>query len=329
LIGNSALTLFFDIVPAIIVLDLAAHEENMPIFCAGADVDAAGLSYVPPRLHASLSPTELSWRLVRAALVPLLVNLMLLPDSDHPELVRHIRMAWRRFLRALRLSITVCNLDHLPDLSSLHFLMHQLGQLRDTEVARLEVLDQIKTRFILKYVGQESSISELEKSLEMTAQLQRQAIREWLLDTSMQDTVWALTLWAITLFTVAKTKSPISDHPAGLSDWATLRIRAIHKKFERSQDSRRHAQTRHRTRIWAKRLRFAIEDLEGLLHPPPDQWLKKAIQVQRREGEFRDLQVLVELAERYGSWSLALKLRKFVMSGQIQKYMNHPADPDS
>ncbi len=323
------MTLFFDIVPAIIVLDLAAHEENMPIFCAGADVDEAGLSYLPPRLHASLSPTELSWRLVRAALVPLLVNLMLLSDSDHPELVRHIRMAWRRFLRALRLSITVCNLDHLPDLSSLHFLMHQLGQLRDTEVSRLEVLDQIKTRFILKYVGQESSISELEKSLEMTAQLQRQAIREWLLDTSMQDTVWALTLWAITLFTVAKTKSPISDQPAGLSDWATLQIRAIHKKFERSQDSRRNAQTRHRTRIWAKRLRFAIEDLEGLLHPPSDQWLKKAIQVQRREGEFRDLQVLVELAERYGSWSLALKLRKFVMNGQIQKYMNHPADPDS
>lgn len=320
---------FFDIGPAIIVLDLAAHEENLPIFRASADVDAAGLSYEPPRLHASLSPTELSWRLVRAALVPLLVNLMLLSDSDHPELVRHIRMAWRRFRRALRLSISVCELDDLPDLSSFHFLMRQLGQLRDTEVARLDVLDRIKTQFILKYVGQEPSISELEKSLEMTAQLQRQAIRKWLLDSAMQDTVWALILWAMALFSAAKSKSPISDHTACLSDWATLQIRAVHKKFERSQDSRRNAQTRHRTRIWAKRLRFAIEDLEGLLHPPPDQWLKKAIQVQRREGECRDLQVLVELAERYGSWSLAHKLRKFVMSGQIQNFMNHPADPES
>ncbi len=319
----------FDICPAIILLDMAAREENLPIFFADVDVGAAGLSYEPPRLHSRLSTAELSWRLVKAALVPLLVNLMLFSDSDDPELVRRIRMAWRRFLRALKLSRTVCELDDLPDLSSLHFLMHQLGQLRDTDVARLEVFDRIKTRFTLNYIDQRLCFSKLVKSLEIAAQLQRQSIRKSLLDTSLQDTVLALTFWAIALFSVAKTRPRISDHHVYLSDWAKLQIDVLHKKFQRSQLLRRNDQTRHRTRIWAKRLCYAIEDLEGLLHPPPHQWLKKAIQMQRKGGEYRDLLVSVELAERYGSRSLAHKFRKLVKNGQILQLMNQPADPGS
>ena len=291
---------------------MAASEESLPIFRADVNIDVTGLSYEPPRLHARLHPAELSWRLVKAALGPLLVNLMLLPESEDPELIRHTRMAWRRFRRALQLCRTVCNLNEPPDLSSFQFLMHQLGLLRDIDVARLDVLDRIKTRFSLKYQAQGTGFNELLKSLEMAAHFQRLSIRAWLLDASMQDTVWALTLWAIALYSDAKTKPEISNRPICLDTWARVQISILQKKLKRSQAYRRTPQTRHRTRIWAKRLHYAIEDLQDLLHSPPHQWLKKAKYVQRKEGEYRDLQVTVELAERYGPWSLAHKLRSFL-----------------
>jgi CHAD domain-containing protein len=80
--------------------------------------------------------------------------------------------------------------------------------------------------------------------------------------------------------------------------WVRQRIQRLHAQWKKALRDSTHAESQHRARILAKRLRYNIEALRPLLPVRAQRWLQQATQLQAGIGASRDVLQAGVLAQR-------------------------------
>ena len=293
-----------DIHSAFLLLGLAFCDQPLPPWPDLTGPWPSGIVYAPPQLDAQSRFEDMPWQLAHAALWQLHANLLLMLDTDEPECVHQARIGWRRLRGTSRLLASLPGLPGLPEAPAWRAVIDQLRELRDVDVARIDVLPRAATRH-----GAGAPMPDewraFAAALNQEAAERRAALRHLLQDAQVGEALWQQVLWLVQLR--EHPPASLSGHrkSAHLARWASERISDIHHRFERARSKCKDEETLHRTRIWAKRLRYAAEDLKGLLGSKALQWLKIARKVQSSLGSMRDLQMAAALAERHGFGHLA------------------------
>jgi CHAD domain-containing protein len=266
---------------------------------------ATGVIYVPAGFDAQTQLDEVPWQLVRAALWQFHANLQLLSASDNPELVHQARIGWRHLRSTCRLLRKFPHLPKPPSTAPLRAMLVQLGALRECHVARYEVLPLLPS--------QSKAWHRFAKGLETDAQARLQVLRDELQEDRVGQTFGKQVVWLTQLKQYSRPSHAHAAKPASPARWAKHLVAKIHRQFERAQKQCKDAETQHQARIWAKRLRYAIEDFEGLLPPSATAWHKAATKAQAQFGAQRDLQITADLATRHGAHHIAQKIRTRLM----------------
>ncbi len=271
------------------------------------ETDARAWARVPtvPAMHSL--PGTRTWvgLLLLSDLWRVNAHLIHLMGSDSAESVHQARVSWRRFRSSYRLFQFVANLKPLPLNDALRAVMFLLSELRDIDVARLEVLPELRRAHRLNSKDLLASLNACIDELGKVADQYRCAIRCMLNDPSFAESMWRLTLGLIPILASRQSFNESMKGDMDFSVWAEQGVRALHQKFLTSQSKGHGRAQNHRTRICAKRLRYAIEDLGCVLHPGTRQWLTKASQAQSRLGLEHDSVMTALLVEKHGYAKLA------------------------
>ncbi len=239
----------------------------------------------PPRLKKTSPPLPAALNAMGEMMSQFTRNLASIAASDDPEGVHQARVAWRRWRSAARLFRPW--LPSAPDTSGLRPLLDALGQQRDLDVALGETLP----RWAAPYAGDDAErlreVAEAQAALQRAGLAQRKALRECLARPASGLALLELTQWLHGLETFSA--------PPARDAWAHERIDRLGRRLQRGLKAARRpradVQQVHETRLLAKRLRYSVEALDGLL-PRNDsrRWLAQATEVQTRLGTDRDLQ---------------------------------------
>ena len=127
---------------------------------------------------------------------------------------------------------------------------------------------------------------------------QRRAVRHALQAPAVGSDLLAITLW---LDDMSRPQA-WGDSPGfpgkTVRRWVRQRIQRLHAQWKKALRDSTHAESQHRARILAKRLRYNIEALCPLLPARTQRWLQQASGVQAGIGASRDLLQAGVLAQR-------------------------------
>ena len=244
----------------------------------------------PPRLRASMPPAAAAQSVLREMFHQFTANLHAMRVSDDPEVVHQARVAWRRFRSAWRLFRSARFGSDTPDWDTLKALLTFVGELRDLDVAQTETLPP----FTEAYTGADARRTQdwqaLFDVLAGAAALQRKAVRYALEDPALGATLLQTVFWLERL-PRQQAGNGSDASPPPLRRWAVRRIERMHKQLESALEADEGSVlSQHRIRIQAKRLRYAVEALRGVL---PDKrskrWLSQASKLQAAIGDSLDL----------------------------------------
>lgn len=294
-----------DVHSAFLLLHLAFGDPDAPPLTEGPSTLSSGMAYVAPSLDAQTRFEDMPWKLAHAALWQVQANLLLMVDADDPECVHQARIGWRRLRGTSRLLASLPGLPQMPQTPAFMAVIDQLRELRDLDVARLEVLPRAATRLLAEAGMPGSAWQALTATLDAAAAQCRASLRALLKDAQVGEALWQQVLWLEQLREQPPASLSRRHGKAALARWAGERVGEIHHRFKRARARCKDEETQHRTRIWAKRLRYATEDLKGLLGHKALKWLQTARQVQSSLGAQRDLLMTAALAERHGFGELA------------------------
>jgi CHAD domain-containing protein len=256
----------------------------------------SAVTYQPPRVDAQTLFVEMPWRLLHASLWQVHANLLLLLDSNDPECVHQARIGWRRLRGTTRLLQGIHGLPEMPNPPAFEAVIDRLRGLRDLDVARLEVLPHAAAQAVGMPANEWNGLIQ---RLDQAAAAQRVVLQKSLQNSEVGQAMWQQVLWLAQL----RDDPPpfLSQHDeATLCEWARARVTDIHHRFAHAQKRCQDEETQHRARIWAKRLRYATEDLKHLLGKKAVKWLEQARWVQSSFGAQRDLQMAAGLAREHG-----------------------------
>lgn len=299
-----------DIYSAFLLLSTAFDDAGPAASPQTLEDSLAGVAYLPPGLDSDSRLADMPGRLIRAALRQMYTNLLLLTESDEAELVHQARIGWRRLRSSCRLLRAMRDLPAPPPVGPLRALIDQLRELRDNDVARHEILPRVGALMPGGSAADEQEWRPLCAALEAEAGARRTALRRLLVHPAIGEALWEQVLWLLQLRDDGLQFHSRAGGKKALAKWARHHVGRIHRKFERARARCRDAETQHRARIWAKRLRYASEDFGGLLPDAAKKWRKEASQLQSSFGEQRDLQTAATLAERHGAVRIASHLRQ-------------------
>jgi CHAD domain-containing protein len=283
-------------------MSLDAHDvyNAYVLLCMAGDDDAPlGVDYVPAGFDRNTQINVVPWQLVRAALGQFYGNLLRLCDSDSVELVHHARIGWRRLRSSCRLLRRFHDLPEPPPTGPLLLLLEQLRALRECHVARYDILPHM--------ASDSQAWHAFAEALDTEARTRLKVVRVLLEDPAVGQTLWKHVVWLGQLRDHARASPSQPQKPQAIATWATHQVEKIHRAFERAQSQCQDVQTQHQARIWAKRLRYAVEDFEGVLPQTAIKWHKAAAKAQAEFGAQRDLQTTANLAKRHGAPKLADK----------------------
>ncbi len=241
----------------------------------------------PPELTSGLAVHEAAGRVLREMFSQFTSNLNALRSSDAPEVVHQARVGWRRFKSALRLFKPVLDPQAIPAWHTLRPLLDSLGALRDVDVAAHDTLPPLAEAFTQNTLtqGHAQRVQAWEavvRHLATAAAHQRQAVRTALQTPAIGATLLATTQWLEEL--------PVVEAQPSLQPWARHRIRRFHERLKVATKAADSAQSQHRVRILAKRLRYAIEALRPLLwERRAHRWHEQATALQTSMGATRDI----------------------------------------
>ena len=261
----------------------------------------SAVTYQPPRVDAQTLFTEMPWRLLHAALWQVHANLLLLLDSNDPECVHQARIGWRRLRGTTRLLHGIHGHPEMPNPPAFKAVIDRLRGLRDLDVARLEVLPHAAAQAVEVPANEWDGLIQ---QLDQAAAAQGVALQALLQSPAVGQAMWQQVLWLAQLRDDPPPSLSQRDEET-LGEWACARITDIHHRFARAQKRCQDEETQHRARIWAKRLRYATEDLQHLLGNKAVKWLEQARRVQSSFGAQRDLQMAAGLAREHGFPQLA------------------------
>lgn len=247
------------------------------------------------RLPADALPLGAACQALAATFDQLTRNLSSLLASDAPEVVHQARVAWRRWRSAVRLFAPW--LPHPPDATGLRPLLDALGPLRDLDVLRTDTLGRWLSPFVEADEARQLTADRATARIDEARAAQREQARAVL---TQPATGLALLGLAHDL---ARLHADVEAAPATASEpWAAERVRKLQKRLEAALKASRNPQADpelvHRTRIQAKRTRYAAEMLRDLLPARRSKAITQAATaVQTRLGDDRDLQQAVRLLE--------------------------------
>lgn len=278
----------------------------------------------PPQLERALTAQAAAQRVLREALGQHLDNLLRITQSADPRLVHQCRVGWRRFRSLARFfAPALVGVAPMPDRTPLAALHAALGEMRDLDVAATETLPRWAPAFVevegdaAARARHEASWATLRESIEA----QRSAARERLLaaieSTQTSRGLLALLRWVECMPSAEPAAARDSDgaardlaqleavapaEPAPLHRFARDRLKRWWRKMQRMLHEASSEAQRHQARIQAKRNRYAIEALKGLL-PDKDlkRWRDEAVQVQAGVGQARDRAMAARLAQAVGA----------------------------
>lgn len=243
----------------------------------------------PPIVAASQSMTGMYEQFTR--------NLAALLHSDEPEVVHQARVAWRRWRSALRFFRPWLPAE--PDRAGLSPLLGSLGRLRDLDVARAETLPRWADAYIGGNPGRRKSVTSAQAMLDQARMEARHTARLALATPSTGQVLLAHAAWLYTLRQPASATRKSKKQ----STWARERMGKLQRRLAHAIDSARQPSATeemgHDARLLAKRARYNIEALQGLL--PRDKakrWLKEATTTQLLIGAQRDLQQAAVVLEQ-------------------------------
>lgn len=251
-----------DIHSAFLLLSLAFKAPAAAVLPQGLHELPSGMAYVAPQLDARSRFEDMPWQLAHAALWQVHANLLLMVDSDDPEFVHKARVGWRRLRGTWRLFKSIRGLPDMPRADAFRSVITQLRALRDADVARLEVLPRAAMQLASESRGQCRALIAV---LDADAAQGRATLRHLLQDAQVGEALWQQVLWLMRLRETHPVAASHAHAQKVLDRWACDCVGDIHHRFERAMARGKDQATRHRARIWAKRLRYAAEDLQGLL----------------------------------------------------------------
>lgn len=254
--------------------------------------DAGGAAV---RAQAQLLPSDLSrieagQRILGEMFSQFTSNLCLLAHTDDPEVVHQARVGWRRFRSALRL-FNATLVPAVPESGpALRELLTCLGRLRDLDVARTHTLPPIIDAYTAGEAARIESWQAMTRALNSACQAQRQAVRRVLQQPALGQSLLAVTQWLEAFGPTRAAGAPRCGSIAPLRRWAKNKMRRLHARLARSRKKARDPRHLHRVRILAKRLRYGVEALRGLLPRKRSQrWYRQVCALQASLGAKRDL----------------------------------------
>ena len=262
------------------------------------------------RLRDRIEPREAASLVLSDIYGQFTQNLSALCTEDDPEVVHQARVAWRRWTSALRVFSPW--LTPRPDASGLKPLRTLLGQLRDLDVLRIDTMPT----WLPLFAGNDAQRQQIADKALLHVDQARVALRAQARFTlSAPSTGMALVSLAQELSVLAaadpsqesltdETQTPKSGKAKrrhkGHGQWAPKRMSSLRQRLERASRAGdlpgADLGDIHRMRLQAKQVRYAAEILSDLLPKKSTSALaKKAIKIQKKIGDDRDLQQVVSL----------------------------------
>ena len=282
----------------------------------------------PPALGASIKPLDAAQCVLREMLCQFTANLDALRQSDDPELLHQARVGWRRFRSAHRLFRPLPGVDTAPSWKPLQTLLTLVGELRDMDVARTETLPEFAEAYAAGDAGRLEKWQALMRALTQAAALQRKAVVDALEAPKVGATLLALTQW---LEELPQGQRPhqgddgaVADQKTSFRRWSRRRIDRLHRRLksalQQALQEADSAESQHRVRILAKRLRYGIEALQPLLPKRRGaRWLSRANALQKTIGAARDMTQANLLLARLDADSELAGFLRGVAAGQAAK----------
>ena len=276
----------------------------------------------PPTLSPRLALPEAARLVLREMFSQFTSNLMALYTSDDPEVVHQARVGWRRFRSAARLFKAAFATDPPPPWQALRPLLEALGELRDLDVACTETLPALAGAYGGGDAAREQAWQEWVATVARAAGVQRQAVR-----TALEQPIVGAALIAGTQWLEGV---PVPGEPAGtlaqppeevpLRRWARHRLRRMRRRLQAAAKRADDAESRHRVRILAKRMRYAVEALGTLLpERRARRWHEQAAHMQASIGAARDVVQAGAIASRLGADREILAFLRGVAVGLAQR----------
>jgi inorganic triphosphatase YgiF len=279
-----------DIARAVPVLPLAISKAERGYALARGTLHQP-LRAQPPALAPDASVDMAAVQVLREMLGQFTANLVALEHSDDPEVVHQARVAWRRLRSGLKLFKQAPWVTAMPDCQALHPLLHELGLLRDLDVANLETLPMLANAYAGGNPTRQTHWRAMQDALAHAMDAQRQAVRQALADPGVGTCLLALTQWLEDGLPMAEQNVPEKGRKTRLRKWSQRRIARLRERLKDALRDAANPESAHRARILAKRLRYGIEVLQPLLPKRRSRhWYQQALRVQSSIGAARDLQ---------------------------------------
>jgi triphosphatase len=261
-------------------------------------------------LHAGMSPVEAARAALGEGLRALQGNEEGALAATDPEYVHEMRSSLRRLrstLRVLGPAIGPGLEDSVRD--DISWLARAMGQARDWDVLATQTLPAL-----LQARGESPGGDALACAAGRERDASREALREALRSTRYARFILTLARWLAQ-------PAQATEREARLADVASRALRKRHRRLVASAQSlpRRDPGERHRLRIEAKRMRYAVESFASLYpRKRVRDFLDPLVDLQRGLGEANDAAVAAALIARL---DVAPELRDFAggwLEGRIQ-----------
>jgi inorganic triphosphatase YgiF len=281
---------------AVIPASMSTAERGYRL--ATGTLDAPMRAQIPV-LTPDVALPEVAQRVLREMFNQFTSNLQLLLNSDDAEVVHQARIGWRRFKSALRLFRPVLAADAAPSWEPLQLLQTFLGELRDLDVALIETLPPLRDAFAAGNPLRLEKWQALTQALTQAATLQRKSVKYALMDPAVGAALLSIAHWLEELSERLGANDAMGEHEISVRRWARRRITRLHEQLRSARKNVDSAESLHRVRILAKRLRYGIEALRPLLPQNRAQrWCERAAQLQASVGSSRDVMQACALASR-------------------------------
>ncbi|MFZ3126264.1 MAG: CHAD domain-containing protein [Acidovorax sp.] len=281
----------------IAVLPLAASKAQRGYALCDGTLDAP-VRARPQQLGREVSLRGMVQPVLGEMFAQFTANLNAWVHSDDPELVHQARVGWRRFRSALRLFKAAVPVQQIPAWPQMQPMLVLLGELRDLDVACTQTLPMLQSAYVAGDAGRAELWQAMEQAFQQAVLRQRQALRSALQEPAVGAALLAITLWLDEL-SRPQAWGESQDLPGKtVRHWVRQRITRLHAQWKKALRDSTHAESQHRARILAKRLRYNIEALRPLLPARTQRWLQQAAQVQAGIGASRDVLQAGVLAQR-------------------------------
>ncbi len=280
---------------SVAVLPLAMSKAQRG-YALATDTIHAATTAAPPRLASGMALQDTARLVLCEMFGQFTANLHALIRSDDPEVVHQARVAWRRLRSARRLFKSVLPTLEQPDWAALGPLLAFLGDQRDLDVARTETLPPLQDAFVAGSADRAQAWDTMMLSLMQAGVEQRIAVRYALEVPAVGACLLQATRWLDAA--PARLAAASSDAPS-LRRWASERATRIHARLKRANKAAHDPQALHDVRLLAKRVRYSIEALRGVLpQRMVRKWYPETVDMQKRIGAERDLEQAIHVLEQ-------------------------------